>query len=664
MEFSANHLTELSQQAISKNILNIFNFLDLKSLLNSLQVSKTFFKIVNQFFQHYLTHTGIVTQISDQIPLEHYYKVYRYCFKRDIIIAPINSGSQPLPITDSTLAIDSIHSRYAKLGAKYFSMGTKMTAFHLNNNDMVFIKTDEYLKPGFNVEALARKNYRKNVRKFFTKSNDLVYITENGQLHIIFYNAAITTTELSEAVWEYSVTNPIKNCEASYTYALMTFETTEGEGQPKDSGVKLLSFHEATAETINNGARIGFVEGIHQSKIADMGLGGQIAYFADENGLTWEVDMSIPRLDNFFKVSVVESLKTKRIKKLYCGLNFYFALERDLIDSIDKWNNKQILEWAEKINFTDYLKILQYENITGKDLINADKKFLEDRLGLKKEDLQTKFFTEITTLAKPSFGKQRLYGWGNNTWGQLGVQTPGTNVIHAIEIPMPNLEKENDEILKIECGWKQSVIFTKNNNLWISEPIIKDPNAKKEKEEAEAAGKGKGKKDNYDGGEPKKQKKNSYQGEEKPHKAQKGDKGVEEAPHHRWLDVSKSFKSQKEKKEYMIIGVSLNKDHMIILGAYLGKKTEKNKAFMLAMNQFRLGPQRKLKGADEIINRIKWDKSQDKDDFVIGYEDRFLGIMEITFAQFEKADIPMHRIKHFKKKGEVVWDRTNKTYTL
>lgn len=104
---------------------------------------------------------------------------------------------------------------------------------------------------------------------------------------------------------------------------------------------------------------------------------------------------------------------------------------------------------------------------------------------------------------------------------------------------------------------------------------------------------------------------------------------------------------------------------MIILGAYLGKKLDKNKDFMLAMNQYRINNQKtKLKGADEIINRIKWDKRQDKDDFVIGYEDRFLGIMEITFTQFEKADIPMHRIKHFKKKGEVVWDRTNKIYTL
>jgi len=110
----------------------------------------------------------------------------------------------------------------------------------------------------------------------------------------------------------------------------------------------------------------------------------------------------------------------------------------------------------------------------------------------------------------------------------------------------------------------------------------------------------------------------------------------------------------------------LNKDNIIVLGAYLGKNIGKNKPFIEAMRQIRLGQQRKLKSVDEIINRIKWDKKQDKDDFIVGYEDRFLGTMEIPFGQFEKTDtgIPMHRIQYIKKKGDVIWDRANKIYNL
>ena len=97
----------------------------------------------------------------------------------------------------------------------------------------------------------------------------------------------------------------------------------------------------------------------------------------------------------------------------------------------------------------------------------------------------------------------------------------------------------------------------------------------------------------------------------------------------------------------------------------MGKRNDHNKAFAKAMiNSKELRQNIKLKDADQIISRIKWDEKQDKNEFCVGYEDRFLGIMEISFNDFEKSEIPLHRVKYFKKKGEIVWDRTNKIYTL
>lgn len=73
----------------------------------------------------------------------------------------------------------------------------------------------------------------------------------------------------------------------------------------------------------------------------------------------------------------------------------------------------------------------------------------------------------------------------------------------------------------------------------------------------------------------------------------------------------------------------------------------------------------KFKGADHIFNRILWDKKMNKEEYTIGYEDRFLGILEIPYLEFaQKADIPSHRIKFFKKNGEIVWDRTLKINKL
>ncbi|CAG8710138.1 10626_t:CDS:2, partial [Dentiscutata heterogama] len=66
----------------------------------------------------------------------------------------------------------------------------------------------------------------------------------------------------------------------------------------------------------------------------------------------------------------------------------------------------------------------------------------------------------------------------------------------------------------------------------------------------------------------------------------------------------------------------------------------------------------RFKPAHEIYNRLVWDKEQ-FGDFFIGYEDRFLGIMETTREEFEAAEIPFHRIRYFKiiSNGQIIWDR-------
>ncbi|CAF3700170.1 unnamed protein product [Rotaria sp. Silwood1] len=73
----------------------------------------------------------------------------------------------------------------------------------------------------------------------------------------------------------------------------------------------------------------------------------------------------------------------------------------------------------------------------------------------------------------------------------------------------------------------------------------------------------------------------------------------------------------------------------------------------------------KFRGADLIFNRILHDKSIDRSQVIIGYEDRFTGIHEIEFNEFKKVHeheygVPMHRIRYFKINGCIVWDRTRK----
>ena len=73
-----------------------------------------------------------------------------------------------------------------------------------------------------------------------------------------------------------------------------------------------------------------------------------------------------------------------------------------------------------------------------------------------------------------------------------------------------------------------------------------------------------------------------------------------------------------------------------------------------------------FKGSDLIFKRLKWDESFDTNDVIIGYTDRFKGIMEMKFNDFKgvhehyKDGIPLHRIQYYKICGKIVWDRKNK----
>jgi uncharacterized protein (UPF0248 family) len=77
----------------------------------------------------------------------------------------------------------------------------------------------------------------------------------------------------------------------------------------------------------------------------------------------------------------------------------------------------------------------------------------------------------------------------------------------------------------------------------------------------------------------------------------------------------------------------------------------------------------KLRPASDVLNRLRWDPNLDPTDYIIGYEDRFLGAKEISLEKWktEQTDeefIPQHRILYFRKKfndeGELIWERATR----
>uniref|UniRef100_A0A8C4DIH4 C3H1-type domain-containing protein n=1 Tax=Dicentrarchus labrax TaxID=13489 RepID=A0A8C4DIH4_DICLA len=81
----------------------------------------------------------------------------------------------------------------------------------------------------------------------------------------------------------------------------------------------------------------------------------------------------------------------------------------------------------------------------------------------------------------------------------------------------------------------------------------------------------------------------------------------------------------------------------------------------------------RMRTADDVISRILWDASVDASEFVVGYVDRFLGVLERPFSEFNwdtnpcdcdytvELALPRHRIQYFTYRGHRVWDRHSRT---
>ena len=77
-----------------------------------------------------------------------------------------------------------------------------------------------------------------------------------------------------------------------------------------------------------------------------------------------------------------------------------------------------------------------------------------------------------------------------------------------------------------------------------------------------------------------------------------------------------------------------------------------------------------MKTSMDVINRILWDEALPTEHFVVGYLDRFIGIIERKFSDFSWEDIssvdydvlaiPKHRIHYFKYKNVVIWDKNER----
>jgi uncharacterized protein (UPF0248 family) len=77
-----------------------------------------------------------------------------------------------------------------------------------------------------------------------------------------------------------------------------------------------------------------------------------------------------------------------------------------------------------------------------------------------------------------------------------------------------------------------------------------------------------------------------------------------------------------------------------------------------------------MRPVQDVLNQIRWDKKLNAEDFVIEYVDfgklvsmpysavkRIEGLFMIVEKNGEEVNIPLHRVRIVRQKGEIVWQR-------
>jgi hypothetical protein len=145
------------------------------------------------------------------------------------------------------------------------------------------------------------------------------------------------------------------------------------------------------------------------------------------------------------------------------------VLEREDISPIENWSELEVYNWFKEIKLFDYLNLIKYKKLNGKDILNANNKFFIDNLGME-DDIIFKLRYEINKIKNNSFCKNmKLWGYGYNKNGQLGQMNYEKDYLKNLtKINLPVLKEENDFIISIKANKNYSVLLTKFGEVYIT----------------------------------------------------------------------------------------------------------------------------------------------------------------------------------------------------
>ena len=269
---------------------------------------------------------------------------------------------------------------------------------------------------------------------------------------------------------------------------------------------------------------------------------------------------------SFYKVC--EGTKFSNYYTMSFGENFWILLEQKYRIPLADWTMEQVSEWFEKeIGYEEYLKVIKYQKVTGKNISDGDMKYFKDILGMKVNKINKLLNKEIKTVEDGSIKNLKIWGYGNNRMGQLGlVNLKYSKNPIKLNIPEKEIKINNDFIVKIICSNTISLLITKKGKIYICGNFnIKEKQNilnKEEKNENEEIGNNNKKKGNKGKNHHKKKIEKEHEKKEKEEK----DENI------LWIEISNEIKKIFSNNSYVKLkDIYIKNNILYIFGLKINK---------------------------------------------------------------------------------------------
>jgi len=157
-------------------------------------------------------------------------------------------------------------------------------------------------------------------------------------------------------------------------------------------------------------AKLAFPETFDQ--ILSYSISNKTAYFVSQNHELFEVDLN--KSGENIKITKSEAFKQKKVAKVFSGQGRNFAVEIKEKKAFEEFTTEEVVRAAKKTGLDDYLNILKYSKVTGKDLVNCSDEYLKRNFGLKNHTLIQVLRAEMKKYEKSAIETILLF-WGDNS---------------------------------------------------------------------------------------------------------------------------------------------------------------------------------------------------------------------------------------------------------